>query len=275
MSDPITPEPIPAPRATAPIAPKPKGGLTLAALILGIVAIVCAVIPGLSFIAFVPALVALVLGIIGLATKAPGRGKALAGIILGPVAFVVAIIVSVAFIVGSVRSTVDEADPAPNAEAPAAEDPEPVEEVAEEGSRDNPAPAGSVIEMSDNSGPIWHVQLGAANLNAGDVVAAENQFNPPADAGYQYVLVPVTVTYVGDQSGTPWLDIDIAFVSAAGTTHEETFAVIPNPLNDIAEMYNGATATGNLLVMAPSADIEQGTWAISPLFGTPYFVKVV
>lgn len=134
MSDPITPEPIPAPRATTPIAPKPKGGLALAALILGIVAIVCAVIPGLSFIAFVPALVALVLGIIGLATKAPGRGKALAGVILGPVAFVVAIVVSVSFIAGDVRSTVDDAEPAPITapESPSAEEepePEPTVEV--------------------------------------------------------------------------------------------------------------------------------------------------
>ena len=99
--------------AAAPTPPKPKSGLTLAALILGIVAMLCAVIPGLSFIAFVPALVALVLGIIGLASKAPGRGKALAGVILGPVAFIVAIIVSVSFIAGGVRSTVDDAGPAP------------------------------------------------------------------------------------------------------------------------------------------------------------------
>ncbi|MFZ2964885.1 MAG: DUF4190 domain-containing protein [Rhodoglobus sp.] len=136
MSDPITPDAVPAPPvpAAAPTPPKPKSGLTLAALILGIVAMLCAVIPGLSFIAFVPALVALVLGIIGLASKAPGRGKALAGVILGPVAFIVAIIVSVSFIAGGVRSTVDDTEPTPIAapESPSAEEepePEPTVEV--------------------------------------------------------------------------------------------------------------------------------------------------
>ncbi len=90
--------------------------------------------PRLSFIAFLPALVALVLGIIGLASKAPGRGRALAGVILGPVAFVVAIVVSVSFIAGDVRSTVDDAEPTPIAvpESPSAEEepePEPTVEV--------------------------------------------------------------------------------------------------------------------------------------------------
>ena len=51
--------------------------------------------------------------------------------------------------------------------------------------------------------------------------------------------------------------------------------VIPDDYTDINEMYNGASATGNVVIMAPSTDIEQGTFTISTLFGSPYFVKVV
>lgn len=291
MSDTIpTPEPVaqstaptaatPAAASTPPASPPKKGAVSLAALILGIIAIVCAFIPGLSFIAFLPALAALTLGIVGLLTKAPGRGKALTGVILGPVALVVAIIVSVSFIAGTVQQNVDVADPAPAtgesaADEPADAEPEPVEETPDEGTRANPAPAGSIIEISDNSGPIWQVQIGAANLNAADIIAAENMFNDAADAGSQYILVPVTYTYVGTTSGTPWLDVDIEFVSAAGTTHTDEFVVVPNSYRDINEMYAGASATGNLVVMAPSADIELGTWAISTFMSAPYFVKVV
>lgn len=153
MSDPnATPEPaaeptppIPSPESvdidTATLTPppppgsKPKSGLTLAALIVGIVAMVCAVIPGLSFIAFLPAFTALGLGIAGLVSKAPGRGKALTGVILGPVALLVAIIVSIGVIAGGARQTIDEAVPAPIAEEttkPEAEvtpEPEPEPEV--------------------------------------------------------------------------------------------------------------------------------------------------
>ena len=279
MSDNTTPEPV-APAAATPVdgaavAVTKPSRLPLAALIVGIVAIVCAIIPGLSFVAFIPALTATGLGIGALVSKAPGRGKALAGLILGPVALLVAIVVSVGFIAGGVRSTVDQAAPKPVVEAPAAETPKADDTSAKEGTRTNPAPAGSTVEISDNSGPIWQVQLGAANLDAGDIIAAENQFNSPADAGFQYILVPVTYTYVGDESGTPWIDVTIEFVSAAGTTHTNAYVVIPNDYISINEMYTGATATGNIVIMAPSADIEKGTFTISALFGTPYFVKVV
>lgn len=266
-----TPEPI---VDAAPTPPTRAGGLALAALIVGIVAIVCAIIPGLSFIAFLPAITAAILGVIALVTRKPRRGFALAGVILGPVALLVAIVVSISAIVGNVTPQVSAgSDPSdkPSAEAPAKPTEQPAVEV---GTRSNPAPAGSTLEISDNSGPIWNITVGAATLNANDIVAAENQFNPVADAGTQYVLVPITFTYVGTQSGTPWIDTEIEFVSAAGTTHEQEFVVIPNSITDIAEMYEGASATGNLVVMAPTLDVEKGTWAISARFGTKYFVAV-
>lgn len=279
MSSSTAPEPLapvePAPTSSDVAPQKKPNRLGLAALIVGILALVCALIPGLSFVAFIPALTALGLGIAGLVSKAPERGKAVTGLILGPVALITAIIVSTATIAGGVASVVDEAEPqALTQEEPEAA-PEQVEAPVEEGTRANPAAAGSAIEISDNSGPIWQIQLGEATLDAGAVVAAENQFNDPADAGFQYIMVPVTYTYVGTESGTPWLDVTIEFVSAAGTTHTNAYVVIPDDYTDINEMYNGASATGNVVIMAPSTDIEQGTFTISTLFGSPYFVKVV
>tara|TARA_R110002051_G_scaffold314728_1_gene392131 strand:+ start:3639 stop:4478 length:840 start_codon:yes stop_codon:yes gene_type:complete len=279
MSSSTAPEPLapvePAPTSSDVAPQKKPNRLGLAALIVGILALVCALIPGLSFVAFIPALTALGLGIAGLVSKAPERGKAVTGLILGPVALITAIIVSTATIAGGVASVVDEAEPqALTQEEPEAA-PEQVEAPVEEGTRANPAAAGSAIEISDNSGPIWQIQLGEATLDAGAVVAAENQFNDPADAGFQYIMVPVTYTYVGTESGTPWLDVTLEFVSAAGTTHTNAYVVIPDDYTDINEMYNGASATGNVVIMAPSTDIEQGTFTISTLFGSPYFVKVV
>jgi hypothetical protein len=263
-------DPTPAPPA------KPKSGLATAALVLGIVAIVSAVIPGLSFVAWVPAVVALTLGTVALVRKSGGRGKALSGVILGPIAIIIAIGVSIAAIAG-LAPRIDNAPdgPAPVTSEPDKEQENEPEPATEEGTRANPAPAGSTVEISDNSGPIWSVTIGAANLNAGDVIAAENQFNTPADAGFQYALVPVTYTYVGAQTGTPWLDLDIEFVSKAGTTHEQAFVVIPTPVTDIGELYAGASATGNIAIMIPSVDVEAGAWTISTLFSEKYFVKVV
>ncbi|HOT34490.1 MAG TPA: hypothetical protein PLW15_08595, partial [Rhodoglobus sp.] len=135
MSDSTTPEPTPTPHAAAVGAPPKRSRLPLAALIVGIVAIVFAIIPGLSFVAFLPALTALGLGIAGLISKAPARGMALTGVILGPLALLVGIVVSVSVIVGGVASSVDQVKPQPHVERPdkpATQTPKP-EAPAEEG----------------------------------------------------------------------------------------------------------------------------------------------
>ena len=273
MSDSTSPVGVETP-TPAPATPAAKSPLTLWALIVAIVAVVSAIIPILSFVAWVPALVATILGIVGLATKRPGGGKALTAVILGPVALLVAIVVSLVTIAG-ISNSLPSTDSKPNgiADAPAEAQPD----APALGTRENPAPAGSTVMLSDNSGEVYEITFGAATLDAGSVIAAENMFNEPADAGFQYLLVPLTFTYVGTETGTPWLDVQFAFVSAAGTTHDSSssFVVAPQPLTDINELYPGATATANLVLMVPSADIEKGALTVSPLFGEKYFVALV
>lgn len=154
MSDtPTTPEsqpPPPSPEqvetspaaSTVTVTPKPRSALALSAMIAGFVAMVTAVIPGLSFVAWLPALLAISLGVIALVRKTTRRGQALAGVILGPIAWIVAIIVSISFIAGlggqandvvANEPTITDEEPAPSNEAtePAPE-PEPEPEPAPE-----------------------------------------------------------------------------------------------------------------------------------------------
>jgi len=85
--------------APPPASTPPKSGVALAALIVGIVAVLFAAVPGPSFGAFVPAILAAVLGVVALTRKPPRRGFALAGVILGAVSLLLAIIVSLVTIV--------------------------------------------------------------------------------------------------------------------------------------------------------------------------------
>lgn len=132
--------PAPAP---APTSARQKNTVGLIATIVGGVAFLFAIIPVLSFIAWLPAVAAIVLGIIGLVQKNRTRGLAWAGLALGVVAWIVAIVVSIASVAGlasSVNDAVQEemASSAPVATAPAeeveqstpAEDAAPSEEAA-------------------------------------------------------------------------------------------------------------------------------------------------
>lgn len=102
--------PSPMPPASSPITPGPKNKLGLWALVLGIIALVFAVVPGLSFIAFIPAIGAGVFGALGLLAKGKPHGKALSGTILGGVGLIVAISVSLATIAALPASQLAGAD---------------------------------------------------------------------------------------------------------------------------------------------------------------------
>lgn len=108
MSDPRSLPPYPQPHYVQ-IVRAPSNGSGIASLVLGIVAIVMGVwIPVpilglfLTFLAFVPAVLAVVFGHVGLAfaarTAGIGRGGALAGLILGYVTLAIAVVTTCAWI---------------------------------------------------------------------------------------------------------------------------------------------------------------------------------
>ena len=104
------------PAPVAPTGPKQKNPVGLAAIIVGGVALVFAIIPVLSFLAWLPAIAAIALGIIGLVRKNRTRGLAWGGLGLGVVAWIIAIVVSVASVAGlagAVNDAVKDATAAP------------------------------------------------------------------------------------------------------------------------------------------------------------------
>lgn len=88
----------------------PSNGMAVAALVLGLVAIVVGIwspIPLIGFItaffAFIPALLAVIFGVVGLRRAAQlarlGRGQALTGLILGAVTLAIIVLVTLGWIV--------------------------------------------------------------------------------------------------------------------------------------------------------------------------------
>lgn len=264
-----------------PVLNSGKNGLGVASLILGILAFIGAFIPFINYGSGLLALVGLVIGAVALSRKGKSKGAAIGGVVTSAIAVVLSIILAIVYTAGFVAAVdsslgttaaqkADESGQAP-AEKDSAED---APAAAEPGSRANPAPLGSVVELSSAGAVEYEVTLGASTLLANDLVAAANQFNDAAPEGFQYAMVPVTVTYMGIGTGTPWIDLQVKFVSAAGTTHtsSDVSAVDPAPtMMDINELYPDASGTGNVVIAIPTADAALGTWTVSSLFGDSYF----
>lgn len=159
------------------------------------------------------------------------------------------------------------ADAEAAADAGAAEDADEPTEANEAalGTRDNPLPLGTRIEMGE-----WTLAVTEVNPDAADEVLAENQFNDPPVEGRQFVLFTVDATYEGDDSGTAWLDLSWAIVGSAGNTFgtamDDYCGVIPRPLNDTGETFPGGSVTGNVCVSVDSAQVDGATIRIEESF---------
>ncbi|WP_152030954.1 hypothetical protein [Agromyces aureus] len=247
------------------------------ALIFGLVAIVLAVIPFAALIAWLPAFVAIGLGIAALASKSVARkGRGLAGIILGTVAFLFAIFVSVASLfwptmpfgptAGDTTAELHD-EPAGGADDGAADRPSQFEVIAgtATGDPDDPFAVGEAIEVTNHGEPYYSITFGATNPDAADVVSSENPYNELAPEGSSYVLVPLTVQYHGDGSDatrSPVYDLRVSFATGDGGTISEDYALIPDPFFMLPELQPGESATGNLVFVIPDGTLDAGTWLV-------------
>lgn len=125
------------------------------------------------------------------------------------------------------------------------------------GTRNSPVPLGQAQAV----GTDWQVTVVGVDTNATSKVLAENQFNDPPAAGRQFVIVRVAAKYVGNDTGTPWVDLETRFYGSTGNTYAtytDSCGVIPDPLRDVGELYPGATGTGNQCFAVPTDQITGG-----------------
>lgn len=276
-----------APTATA--GSVPGRGMAIAALVLGILAFLGFWIPFLNIVSLIMAIVGLILGIVALRKYVAGKGLPLSAVIVNAIAAFLSLAFVILYAVGfsafltefereinSLPGAIETSEPAAPTEAPANPDTDSDADTDagaptgdEPGTRDNPLPLGTTVVLSELGTDTWEVSLGQPQLNATDAVLAADEFNEVPPEGFQYAVVPMTVTYVGTESASPWFSIELDFVSAAGTTHTEydTFVFGPEPVfSDIGELFPGGTASGNWTILIPTADAAQGTWRVGSLF---------
>ncbi|MGO4433962.1 hypothetical protein AB4Y88_11885 [Paenarthrobacter sp. RAF9] len=94
MSEPYLPPVAPGPVDPSYNQPLKSNGFGTTALVLGIVAVVFAIIPIVGFIAFILGPLAVIFGVIGMTRKFTKKGTSITGLILGAVSVIIAIIVT-------------------------------------------------------------------------------------------------------------------------------------------------------------------------------------
>lgn len=289
----------PAPVFTSPApghTPPPRRGNVagVIALVVAILGAVLAAVPGAFIVGWILLPVAFVLAIVSLFLQGQRKAAGIAALIISVVGTVVGVVAFVASLATAVGSAIDEQTSAGLAEQPAASPPAaaaPGGEAAAgsgtgatgsasgggaaapaaEGTRANPFPLGSTVE-----GREWQVTVNSVDLAATDAVLAENQFNDAPAEGFEYILVNLTVTYIGNEDGIP-AEVGVAYVTPDGVSIDSytSLAVAPEKLDTITTLYTGAQLTGNVAFAVPSASASEGVLSVSPgIFTDTVFVAV-
>lgn len=284
--------PEPGPSGQQP-ADKQRNTIGTVALIVAIVGFIFACIPGALILGWILLPIAFILSIVGLAQSGKKKGTSIAAIILSIVGTIIGILV-VIFGIATAIDDAFESDPVEiveNEEGEAAEGVEattddPEEDVAEAkdeaepqdeaqedeeaelGSRANPVALGETFSSRD-----WEITLISFNHDATDEVLSANALNDKPEAGHVYGLAEIEVTYIGDDSGIPWLDISVSYVTENGNTRSSE-GVAPEPtMMDMDELYEGASSSGNVSFEIPEGD--EGMLRFTPGFlGDDVFVAI-
>lgn len=129
------------------------------------------------------------------------------------------------------------------------------------GTRTSPYSVGQTFKNGD-----WYLRFGTADTDAWPEVQAENMFNDPPASGNRFVMAPVWVKKAGNETGLPWLDIYFEFLGKSGRVYDDSCGVLPNDLDDVDDLYPGASATGNVCVEVPATEISGGRWRVKADF---------
>lgn len=254
------------PQAASP-APAQRNVVGIVALVVSIVGFVFACIPGALIVGWVLLPIAFILAIVALFLKGMGKALALTALIVSVVGTVVGFVVFFAVVAASFNTAFGGAGT--EVKAPASSQPGGSDAAAAKvGTRENPAALGSEIVGQD-----FTVKINSVDLNATAAVLAANQFNEAPSAGNVYAVVNATVTYTGSDSGYA-NQAEISYVSAGGKVYNsfDSIAVAPDPALGSDELYEGASATGNIVIQIPAAG--DGLLRVSPgLIAEKVFVK--
>jgi len=135
-------------------------------------------------------------------------------------------------------------------------EPTPEVVVPDVGTRENPHPAGyvvSVLDMGDNELYTMTARLVEADATAS--IAAANQFNELAPAGFKYILVEYTVT--GANATTPVMPgveaYDWQIMTENGAIADQAWVVAPGAtISGAPDLYEGQTYVGQATYVVPA-----------------------
>jgi len=237
-------------------------GLAIAALVVGIIALLLCWIPIVNNVIFFIGLVGLGLAIPAYVVgrkRGSGTGMAVAAGVVSVLSMAGVIATQALYVetIEDVGEAFEDPFEEPPNEPPTNSDPSdpvtPDEPEVVPGSPASPLTLGQSATIGS-----YDVRLVSVTANANEILASTNPFNEPPKG--QYVLVRLAVRFDGRGEGDPWIDLDPTFRGTDARQYA-TFncaAVVPMAAVDVPTLERGGRATYQDCFDVPPTAIKGG-----------------
>ena len=134
------------------------------------------------------------------------------------------------------------------------------------GSRDNPVPVGTAVEVEHSETDHWQVTVLGTTADATQIVLDENRFNDSPEVGNQFFIVNVQAKYLGQDSTNFNGFFRLKALGDGGvvyTTFGDSCGVIPDDLPN-PELFTNGTIEGNECWQIASSDVDSLLMILEP-----------
>ncbi|WP_411722094.1 hypothetical protein [Mycetocola sp.] len=247
-----------------PTPSKRGNGPGLAALILGIAAVVAALVPFVGYLAYLFAVPGAIVGVVGLVLVDRPRRIAVWGVALSGASVVLANVMPFVYAVVLLSGLGAGADWALNLPKPEATYITP--KIVEPELAADPLPLGTKVTLLDpkENVPAYEATVKQSVLNADDVVTGFEDNEPP-QPGTQWALAEIEVSSLGDPYTSPAVQVRLEYLDSSGNVHGmwDSSATPPDAdWNSITDLAPGASAVGSVVIAIPAHDPAGGQWVI-------------
>lgn len=134
-------------------------------------------------------------------------------------------------------------------------------------SRGEPAPVGSTVVMPTDAEGSFEITFGTPDQDAEQAVLDASPSNEPAPEGQSYVMVPVTVTYHGEEPAEYWSIVGVDYVDSTGTVHRVARGVTPpRTSHAMGTFHDGNSAEHDLVFLVPNDALGDGVADVHLVF---------
>ncbi|MGN6033458.1 MAG: cupredoxin domain-containing protein [Thermomicrobiales bacterium] len=141
-----------------------------------------------------------------------------------------------------------------------------VEETGTGESRESPLGVGRIGRVGD-----YDISVISVTPNATDDVLSYNQFNAAPGDGKQFFLARIAVTYQGDATGTPAIDLKFQTVGEAShsyTVYNNPCGVYPEDVYSVSELFEGGSAEFSACWEIDASDAGSLVMYVEPMIST-------